>query len=72
MAISVAWLGNLGTIKATSLQPYLSAVNNFYNDYGQDPVKVGDLVARVRKGLATSRVKLANTPNRIGAYRYRP
>jgi hypothetical protein len=45
----VTWLGNLGTIKASSLQAYLSAVNNFYKDHEHEPVALGDLVARVRK-----------------------
>jgi hypothetical protein len=52
MARFVTKLGNLGTIKASSLQPYLSAVNNFYKDCGREPIALGDLVTRVRKGLA--------------------
>jgi hypothetical protein len=58
MARFVTKLGNLGTIKTSSLQPYFSAVNNFNNDHGREPVALGDLVARVRKGLATSHVIL--------------
>eukprot|EP00873_Tetraselmis_striata_P020247 jgi/Tetstr1/440511/TSEL_028834.t1 len=54
MARYVTWLGNLGTIKASSLQPYLSAVNNFFKDHGREPMALGDLVNRVRKGLAAS------------------
>jgi site-specific recombinase XerD len=34
MARYVAWLRQLGTIKASSLQPYMSAVNGFFMDYG--------------------------------------
>jgi hypothetical protein len=59
MAILVAWLGNLGTIKASGLQPYLSAVNKFYKDHGRELVALGDMVARVRKGLPASQVSLA-------------
>eukprot|EP00873_Tetraselmis_striata_P045490 jgi/Tetstr1/465754/TSEL_010379.t1 len=54
----VTWLGNLGTIKASSLQPYFSAVNNFFKDHGQEPMALGDLVSRVRKVLAASHVTL--------------
>jgi hypothetical protein len=52
MARFVTLLGNLGTIKASSLQPYLSVVNIFYKDHGREPISLGNLVARVRKGLA--------------------
>eukprot|EP00873_Tetraselmis_striata_P014170 jgi/Tetstr1/434434/TSEL_023534.t1 len=58
MARYVTWLGNLGTIKASSLQPYLSAVNSFFKDHGREPMAVGDLVSRVRKGRAASQVTL--------------
>eukprot|EP00873_Tetraselmis_striata_P020111 jgi/Tetstr1/440375/TSEL_028710.t1 len=34
----VTWLGNMGTIKASSLQPYMSAVNNFFKDHGREPM----------------------------------
>eukprot|EP00873_Tetraselmis_striata_P021815 jgi/Tetstr1/442079/TSEL_003162.t1 len=56
MARYVTWLGNTGTIKASSSQPYLSAVNNFFTDHGQEPMALADLVSRVRKGLAASQV----------------
>jgi hypothetical protein len=49
MARYVAWLGQLCTIKASSLQPYLSAVNGFFKDHGLEPVALGNLVAKVRK-----------------------
>eukprot|EP00873_Tetraselmis_striata_P005540 jgi/Tetstr1/425804/TSEL_016183.t1 len=58
MARYVTWLGNMGTIKASSLQPYLSAVNNFFKDHGREPMALGDLMSRVRKGLAASQVTL--------------
>eukprot|EP00873_Tetraselmis_striata_P006291 jgi/Tetstr1/426555/TSEL_001631.t1 len=58
MARYVTWLGNLGTIKASSLQLYLPAVNNFFKDHGREPMALGDLVSRVRKGLAASQVTL--------------
>eukprot|EP00873_Tetraselmis_striata_P012991 jgi/Tetstr1/433255/TSEL_022543.t1 len=49
---------DLRTIKASSLQPYLSAVNSFFKDHGREPMALGDLVSRVRKGLAASQVTL--------------
>jgi hypothetical protein len=54
MAYYVAWLGQLGTIKASSLQPYPSAVNGFFKDHGPEAVALDDLVATVKKGLAAS------------------
>jgi hypothetical protein len=41
MARYVAWIGESGTIKATSLQPYLSVVNGFLRDHGPEPVLQG-------------------------------
>jgi len=65
MARYVAWLGQLGTIKASSLQPYLSAVNGFFKDHGLEAVALGDLVAKVRKGLAASQVAIDDTTVRV-------
>eukprot|EP00873_Tetraselmis_striata_P002208 jgi/Tetstr1/422472/TSEL_013310.t1 len=48
----------MGTIKASSLQPYLSAVNDFFKDHGREPMALGDPVSRVRKGLAASHMTL--------------
>eukprot|EP00873_Tetraselmis_striata_P005983 jgi/Tetstr1/426247/TSEL_016567.t1 len=53
MARYVTWLGNLGTIKASSLQPYMSAVNNFFKDHGREPMAPGDMGS-----LAASQVTL--------------
>eukprot|EP00873_Tetraselmis_striata_P011873 jgi/Tetstr1/432137/TSEL_021594.t1 len=58
MARYVTWLGSLRTIKASNLPPYLSAVNNFFKDHGREPMAMGDLVSRVRKGRAASQVRL--------------
>jgi hypothetical protein len=49
MAWYVEWLGQLGTIKASSLQPYTSVVNGFFKDHGIEAVALGDLVRKVRK-----------------------
>eukprot|EP00873_Tetraselmis_striata_P009593 jgi/Tetstr1/429857/TSEL_019723.t1 len=47
----------MGTIKASSMH-YMSAVTNFFKDHGREPMVVGYLVGRVRKGLAASHVTL--------------
>eukprot|EP00873_Tetraselmis_striata_P046306 jgi/Tetstr1/466570/TSEL_011072.t1 len=46
MARYVTWLGNMGTIKASSLQPYRSAVNDLFKDHGREPMALGDLVIK--------------------------
>eukprot|EP00873_Tetraselmis_striata_P013194 jgi/Tetstr1/433458/TSEL_022732.t1 len=53
----IAWQGLLRTVKAASLQPYLSAINDFYRNHGAEPVAQGDLINKVRKGLAASQVE---------------
>jgi hypothetical protein len=61
----VAWLGQLGTIKASNLQPYLLAFNGFFKDHGLEVLAPGDIVAKVRKGLAASQVAIDDTPTSI-------
>jgi hypothetical protein len=65
MARYIAWIGERGTIKATSLQPYLSAVNGFFKDHGAEPVVQGDLVAKVWRDLAASQVSLYPSRTRM-------
>jgi hypothetical protein len=65
MARCVAWPGQLGTIKASSLQPYMFAVNGFFKDHGLEGSALGDLVAKVRKGLTASEVAIHDTPVRV-------
>jgi hypothetical protein len=65
MARYVAWLGQLATIKASSLQPYLSVVNGFFKDHGLEAVVLGDVVAKVRKGLAASHIAIEEAPVRV-------
>jgi hypothetical protein len=65
MARFVAWLGNVGTIKAP-MRPYmLVAVNKFYIEHGRDSVALRDLVERVRRGLSASHVTLTPTLIRV-------
>jgi hypothetical protein len=46
-----AWLALLGTVAASSLQPYFSAVSKFFRDHQREPIAVGELLADVRRGL---------------------
>jgi hypothetical protein len=52
MARDIAWIGEQGTIKATSQQPYLSDVNGFFGDHGDERVAQGDLVEKVRRPMS--------------------
>jgi hypothetical protein len=65
MARYIAWIGEGGTIKATRMQPYLSAVNGFFKDHGAEPVAQGDLISKVRRGLAASKVPLHPSRTRM-------
>jgi hypothetical protein len=65
MAIYVAWLGMLGTIKASNLQPYMSTINSFFKDHGLEAIALGDLIAKVRKRLAASQFAINDTPVRV-------
>jgi hypothetical protein len=46
-----ACLALLGTVAASSLQPYFSAVIKFFRDHQRQPIAVGDLLADARRGL---------------------
>jgi hypothetical protein len=43
------------------VQPYLSAVSGFFKDHGLDAVGLGDLVVKVKKGMAVSLVAIEDT-----------
>jgi acyl-coenzyme A synthetase/AMP-(fatty) acid ligase len=44
LARYVAWLGQLQTIKASSVQSYMYAVNGFFKEHGLKALPLGDLV----------------------------
>jgi hypothetical protein len=46
-----AWLGLQGTVAATSLQQYYSAINKLFRDHQQQPIAVCELLADARRGL---------------------
>ncbi len=59
----IAHLMSKGTIRAASLQPYLSAVNNYHEDMGFDGPAKGRSVSRAVKGMASLQVAAAGTQN---------
>jgi len=65
IARSISWLGERGTVAATSMQPYLSAINKFLQDYARPPVALGHLVSGVRKGLEKCQRDNNPTPERL-------
>ncbi|KAK3248981.1 hypothetical protein CYMTET_41579 [Cymbomonas tetramitiformis] len=54
----LAHLMSKGTIKAASLQPYLSAINNYHEDMGFDGPAKGRSVSREVKGMASCRAEM--------------
>jgi hypothetical protein len=65
MARYIAWIGERGTIKATSMQSYLSHVNGFFIDHGVKAVSQSDLVGKVMRGLAAFHVSLYPSRTRM-------
>jgi hypothetical protein len=43
----------------------MSVVNGFFKDHGLEAVAVGNLVAKVRKGLTASHVAIEDMPIRV-------
>jgi hypothetical protein len=60
-----AWLAMLGTVAASSLQPYLSAVNKFFRDHHRQPIAVGELLADARRGLEMLQNRLVAADTRL-------
>jgi len=52
-------------VAASSLQPYLSSINNYMQDHALPPVALGSLVSGVRKGLANCQEDLAPLAPRL-------
>eukprot|EP00854_Cymbomonas_tetramitiformis_P000969 gene969-biopygen822 len=57
----MAHLMSKGTIKAASLQPYLSAINDYHEGMGYDGPAKGHSVSRAVKGMASLQVEIAST-----------
>jgi hypothetical protein len=60
-----AWFGVLGTMAASSLQPYYSAVNKFFRDHKRPPIAVGELLADARRGLEMLQRPLVPADTRV-------
>uniref|UniRef100_A0A7S0SB51 Uncharacterized protein n=1 Tax=Mantoniella antarctica TaxID=81844 RepID=A0A7S0SB51_9CHLO len=60
----IAYLGTLGTIKASSMQPYLSAINRLYMDHKLQQVALGPLVVDAVAGLAGMQQAIATSSRR--------
>jgi hypothetical protein len=60
-----AWLGFLGTVAASSMQPCFSAVNKHFRDHELPPIAVGDLLADARRGLEMVQHRLVPADTRL-------
>jgi hypothetical protein len=60
-----AWLALLGTVAASSLQPYFSAVNKFFRDHQRQLIAVGELLSDARRGLEMLQHRLNPTASRL-------
>jgi hypothetical protein len=65
MICYTAWLGLLGIVAASSLQPYYSAVNKFFRDHQRPPIAVGELLADARRGLEILQHRLVPADTRL-------
>ncbi|KAK3245308.1 hypothetical protein CYMTET_45115 [Cymbomonas tetramitiformis] len=58
-----------GNIQSASLQPYLSAINNYHEDLGHPAPAKGRSVTRAGKGMATIQAELAEQEENIETQR---
>jgi len=61
----ISWLGERGSVAATSLQPNLSTIKKFLQDHARPSVALGPLVSGVRKGLEKCHRDDNPTPERL-------
>jgi hypothetical protein len=61
----IAWLALLGTVAASSLQPYFSAVNKYFRDHQRQPIAVGELLADAMRGLEMLQPRLVPADTRL-------
>eukprot|EP00873_Tetraselmis_striata_P046689 jgi/Tetstr1/466953/TSEL_011407.t1 len=62
----VAWIGERGHIAAKSLQPYLSAINTFFELHNLDPIAKDSLhLTSARRGLMLRQHRLDAAPLRV-------
>ena len=61
----LCYLAERGTVKMSSLQPYLSAINTYLQDIGLEPVAKGRLVTSTRHGLERMQYALVVEPDEV-------
>eukprot|EP00873_Tetraselmis_striata_P025541 jgi/Tetstr1/445805/TSEL_003518.t1 len=62
----VAWIGERGHIAAKSLQPYMSAINTFFEMHNLDPIAKDSLhLTSARRGLMLRQRRLDAAPLRV-------
>jgi len=61
----VGWLAERGTIAASSLQPYLSAINSYHADRGYERPALGHLLSRARQGMARGQALISTRDTRV-------
>ncbi|EOD15595.1 Integrase [Emiliania huxleyi CCMP1516] len=61
----VGALAEKGTIAASSLQPYLSAINSYHADCGFDKPALGHLVTAARRGMARGQARCDTRDTRV-------
>eukprot|EP00873_Tetraselmis_striata_P040334 jgi/Tetstr1/460598/TSEL_000523.t1 len=62
----VAWIGERGHIGAKSLQPYLSAINTFFEQHNLEPIAKDSLhLTAARRGLMLRQRRLKAAPLRV-------
>jgi hypothetical protein len=55
----------LGTVAASSMQFYFSAINKYFRDHQLPSVAVGDLLADARRGLEMRQQRLVPSDTRL-------
>lgn len=61
----IGWLAEHGTIAASSLQPYLSAINAMHADLGMPKPALGHLIQRARAGMRRGQALVQTRDMRI-------
>eukprot|EP00873_Tetraselmis_striata_P017492 jgi/Tetstr1/437756/TSEL_026410.t1 len=61
----VAWIGQRGHIGAKSPQPYMSAINTFFELHNLDPIAKDCLLTATRRGLMLRQGRLEAAPLRV-------
>lgn len=61
----IGHLADRGTVAASSLQPYLSAINGAHRDHGHEPPALGHLISSARQGMARAQAAMQTTDSRV-------